>query len=546
MESSETVSFDILFVGAGPATLSCVYKLMQLSEEYNQSNKNGKKINLENRICIIEKGSSVGSHTLSGALVEESELCQLLGVSVELLPFVIGRIKQDNVCFLTSKKSIRVPFSPPSMKNKNNFVISISKFCKYISEILEKNGIPIICGESADDLILKDKRVCGIKTFKKHVENNLEDENGLTIESMVTVLGEGSNGYLTERLLQDIDLTSKIPRTYELGIKELYERVDPLSYDGNDHCYHTIGYPLIQSGDSGGGFIYSTSKYVTIGLAAHLHTKNNDFNLHKHLQSYKEHPLVKNELKGTRLVEYGAKTMPCGSFSAHNKFVTDGALLIGDCAGLVDTMRLKGVGNAIGSGVIAAKALFNALVEENYSKDVLQSYENDLIKSNFFKRFKNADGFSQAISSTMPFPALPLVGLQAILGGKLIHKLVKTVPDYKRIRKIATNNKVDECWHSSNHFEKEKSVYYSNLIHTCLIKKHISIKDYGKCEKCRLLYGAPCRSFCPAGVYLLENNKISVSSDNCIHCRTCSLKCPFLNVNWEIPSGGVGPRYLNM
>ncbi|MBD3317875.1 MAG: hypothetical protein GF344_18985 [Chitinivibrionales bacterium] len=554
-EYDEMLGCDILFVGAGPATLACVTRLIELVKDHNEKCKkigSGEVIDLEDRICVLEKGVAVGAHTLSGALIEKAELRRIVDRPVEELPFIDGEISEEKVCFLTPRKHFQLPVVPPAMKNRGNYVVSVSRLCKYFGEYLESNGVPILCGETADELIMKNACVSGVLSYPKN-GSSLDCGNGKSatrINSRVTVFGEGSLGFCTEKLIERQRLFGPIPRTFELGIKELHvrRRAEPDTF--KDSCLHTMGYPLHQSGDTGGGFIYATRKYVVVGLVAHLNTRNPDFNLHRHLRKFKEHPVVEEQLRGTEMVEYGSKILPCGGASANPQLVTDGAIIIGDAAGLVDTMRLKGLGNAITSGIIAANTLYQAMAKNDYSIDTLKAYKRDLMKNPMYKKFSSADGFSQAISAEMPFPAVPLIGLQSIFGGELIHRIVKTIPDYKRTKK--KNGKVNNAYIfdgvsiDRSRAEKEKSVYFANTAHVKNSESHISIKDAVRCTQCINAYGAPCASFCPAGVYEAVNGKVAVSAENCLHCRTCSLKCPYENVLWRLPAGGAGPKYSNM
>lgn len=556
MGSEDILNFNVIFIGAGPATLSCVTRLLQLVRQHNENLplNDSRRINLEDRICIIEKGCAIGSHAISGALIEESDLHQIISEPIDGLPFVDGRIANEKVCFLTPRKSFQLPVIPPMLKNKGNYVVSISKFCKYLGDNLIKNDIPIFCSETADELIFEDNAVAGVFSYKanpnaKHSKFDHQLKDITRLNAKITVLGEGTHGYLSEKLISRLNLNTAIPRTFELGIKELYKRLGPRPSDATDLCIQTMGYPLIQSGDTGGSFIYSTAQYVAIGLVAHLHSKNPGFNIHEAFQKFKKHPLAQSQLQHTEIIEYGSKTIPCGGVSANPQLIADGAIFLGDSAGLVDSMRLKGLGNAISSGVIAAEMLFHALKNDNYSLDTLRKYEEGVKSSYFFKRLKKADGFTQVMTSNIPFPAIPLAVLHAIFGGTLIQKLTTTKPDYMCTKKIKNSDHSSTSDNESamnSNTAKEKSVYFSHTVHSAFPDNHITIKSDNVCKKCFDIYNAPCVSFCPSGVYSSVENRLHISAENCLHCRTCSLKCPFKNINWSIPDGGTGPKYFNM
>ncbi len=333
---------------------------------------------------------------------------------------------------------------------------------------------------------------------------------------------------------------------YELGVKEIYElKSNPLQ---KGECIHTFGYPF-QKGLSGGGFIYCISeKQVVIGHIAHLCSEDPQLDPHKELQKYKLHPFINNIIKDGKPTHYGARTLPCGGYFSIPKLTSDGVMIIGDSANLVDSRKLKGLHTAIKSGMLAAEVLFEALKNNDFSASQLENYEEKLKSSWIYTDLRQSRNFTPAVAMGVPFPGGPLLAYQFLTGGSTPIGDLKIKPDYSTTKDMKTfyGNKASDPLPKADEriiVSKLTDVYFSGTSHDEKQKSHIRFIAEEKCRKCISIYNAPCTVFCPAAVYELEENKIKVNFSNCLHCKTCDLKCPFENILWNLPEGGGGPRY---
>lgn len=548
----EVIEFDIIFVGGGPASLSSAIHLTNLIQKHNEDiaggTQQGETIDIEDKIAVIEKGAYFGAHNISGALLMPGVLSELLPDHKALGCPIDAEVTRESVYYLTTQGQIKVPFTPSFLNNHGNYVISLSKFVSWLAQIAEKKQVMMLEATAAVEILYEDTKVIGIRTDDKRLQETGEYETpGYLLNAKVVVLGEGSNGTLQRSIVEKLNLNQdKAPSIYELGVKEIYElKSNPLK---KGECIHTLGYPF-RKGLSGGGFVYCMSETkVAIGLIAHLSSEDPQFDPHKELQRYKQHPLINSIIKDGTPSHYGARTLPCGGYFSIPKLTSDGVMIIGDSANLVDSQKLKGLHTAIKSGMLAAEVLFEALKANDFSADRLAQYEEKLKNSWIYSDLRKGRNFTPTVAKGVPFPGGLLLGLQMLTGGALPMGSLETKPDYSTTEDMKTfyGTKAPEPLPKIDDriiISKLTDVYFSGTEHDEKQQSHIYLKDEAVCRKCISEYQSPCTEFCPASVYELESDRIRVNFSNCLHCKTCDLKCPFENIVWNLPEGGGGPRY---
>ena len=470
-------------------------------------------------------------------------LSELLPDHKELGCPIDAEVNRESIYFLTREGKIEVPFTPSFLNNHGNYLLSLSRFTGWLSKIAEQNKVMMLEGTAAVEVLYEGNRVIGVRTDDKRLQDNGEYETpGYILNSKVVVLGEGSNGTLRRGLVEKLHLDKgRAPSIYELGVKEIYElKTNPLQ---KGECIHTFGYP-IRKGLSGGGFIYCISENkVVIGLIAHLSSEDPQLDPHKELQKYKQHPLVMNIIRDGKPTHYGARTLPCGGYFSIPSLASDGVMITGDSANLVDSRKLKGLHTAMKSGMLAAEVLFEAFRDNDFSAARLARYEERLKDSWIYSDLKKSRNFTPAVAMGIPFPGGPLLAFQILTGGATPVGDLKTKPDYsttKDMKSFYGGGEPEPLPKADDRFivSKLTDVYFSGTSHDEKQRSHILLPDGAKCRKCIEDYKAPCTLFCPAGVYELDGDKIRVNFSNCLHCKTCDLKCPFENIVWNLPEGG--------
>jgi electron-transferring-flavoprotein dehydrogenase len=548
----ETIEFDVIFVGGGPANLSSAIHLTNLIQNYNRDIDDGKlqgdQINIEDKIAVIEKGAYFGAHNISGAVLIPETLSELLPDHKERGCPIDAEVTGEALFFLTQQGKFKFPFTPQFLNNHGNYLLSLSKFTGWLSSIAEKNKVMLLEGTAAVEILYEGTRVTGVRTDDKRLLENGEYETpGYILKSKVIVLGEGSNGTLRKNITEKLRLDQgKAPSIYELGIKEIYElKGNPLK---KGECIHTLGYPF-RKRLSGGGFLYCISEtQVVIGLIAHLSSEDPQFDPHRELQKYKQHPFIYNIIRDGKPTHYGARTLPCGGYFSIPKLTSDGVMITGDSANLVDSRKLKGLHTAIKSGMLAAEVLFEAFRTNDFSAHQLSKYEEKFKNSSICSDLRKSRNFTPAVAMGVPLPGGPLVGVQILTGGATPIGNLHTKPDYSTTRDMKHfygNKSPDALPRADDRIVVSKltDVYFSGTSHDEKQRTHIRLKDESVCKRCIADYRAPCTAFCPAGVYELEEHTIRVNFSNCLHCKTCDLKCPFENIIWNLPEGGGGPKY---
>lgn len=548
----EVIDFDIVFVGGGPATLSSAIHLTNLIKKYNENIEvgkvQGKKIDIEDKIAVLEKGAYFGAHNISGAVLIPDVLSELLPNHKELGCPIEAEVNAESIYFLTKNRKFKVPFIPDFLDNHGNYLISLSKFVGWLSKIAENNNVVLLEETAAVEILYEGTKVVGVRTDDKRLQENGQYKTpGYILNSKVVILGEGSNGTLCKKVVEDLHLDQgKYPSIYEIGVKEIYEvKNNPLQ---KGECIHTFGYPF-RKGLSGGGFVYGISEnQVVIGLAIHLSSEDPQLDPHKELQKYKQHPFIYGIIKDGTPTHYGARTIPCGGYFSVPKLASDGIMIIGDSANLVDSRKLKGLHMAMKSGMLAAEVIFEAYKTDDFSANQLSMYEEKLKSSWIYSDLRKGRNFTPTIAMGISLNSGLLLGFEIISGGSTPIGNLKTKADYSTTKDLKSfyGNKLPEPLPKADDkiiINKLTDVYFSGTSHDERQKNHIYLKDEAKCKKCIAEYGASCTAFCPASVYELEGDRIRVNFSNCLHCKTCDLKCPFQNIVWNLPEGGGGPRY---
>jgi electron-transferring-flavoprotein dehydrogenase len=448
------------------------------------------------------------------------------------------------------------------MSNKGNFVASLGQVCRYLAVKAQERGVEIYPGFAVDEIIYKDGKVTGAKTKDTGIDHNghqLENfQEGTSIEAKITIFAEGTRGSLTKTLIRKFNLTQgRNEQVYSLGCKELWTVPEGNIEPGQ--IYHTMGYPL-NLDEFGGGFIYGLKdNKVAVGLVVGLDYKDPSFDTHDAFQAWKTTPFVASILKGGRLLEYGAKTLPEGGYYAIPKLYIDNALIVGDSAGLVAMPALKGVHLAIKSGILAAETAANALESNDTSEKSLQQYEKLLNASIIHKELYPVRNFRQAFARGEIIGALHFA-TQLISGGAGFFGRLKSHPDYQTTQKLNEFKKKPFKDRFKGKlefdkvltFDKATDVYYSGVYHDEQQLVHLRINDEENFKTVNIeQYGAPEQFFCSSEVYELHTSKtgekeLRIHAENCMHCKTCDIKSPGKGITWLIPNGGNGPDFQNM
>ena len=569
-EEREIMEVDVLFVGGGVASLSGALHLSNLIKKNNEKidrGENGKRME-EVMIAILEKGPYPGSHGISGAVMDPGVLRELVPDFLERDAPLEGEVKKEAVYYLTRNAKFKIPFmasiSFSPLNNHGNYVVSMSRLNEWLAGLVEENGVDIFPGFAGTEVLYDEDRVIGVRTGDKGIAadgtKKPNFEPGIDLHAKVTVFGEGSRGSLTKTLIKRFNLDKgKNPPAFEVGVKEVWEIPEGRIRAGE--IFHTMGYPLKRD-TFGGGFIYGMkNNMVCLGQLTSLDYRDPFMDPHREFQKLKLHPMVKDLLKDGKLTQYGAKTAPAGGFFSVPKLTFPGGLIIGDGAQLFNTQRIKGIHIAMRSGMLAAEAVFESLLQDDFSESRLESYRNAFMNSKEVNDLYKVRNFHQSLEKGF-FRGMFMAGIQWVLGGSIFRSRLHSISDHLHLKKVkklygtdspSDKKKGDIKYDGELTFDKETDVYYSGATHEEDQPAHLKVLDLDICyNKCTEEFQNPCVRFCPANVYEMERDgdtgepHLKLNFSNCVHCKTCDVKDPYENILWVPPEGGGGPKYSMM
>lgn len=545
-QDREVMKYDVVIVGAGPAGLSCALKLKQLASAAEK----------EIDICIIEKGSEVGAHLLSGAVLEPRSLNELIPDWQEKGAPLETEVTKDKFMFLTENRALTFP-TPPQMKNHGNYIISLSSFGKWLAELVEDAGVEIYPGFSASEILLDDKgAVIGIATGDMGVDREgnktPQYEPGIEIHARQTVLAEGCHGSLTKEIIEKFNLRkNSSPQTYGLGVKEVWEIEKDRHVPG--FVMHTIGWPM-DSKTYGGSWMYHYGdNLVSVGFVVGLDYQNPYLSPFHEMQRFKLHPAIRPYFENGKRISYGARALVEGGYQSIPELTFPGGILIGDTAGFLNVPKIKGNHTAMKSGMVAAEALFEMLIvdEKHDSGYSLSAYPEKLRKSWLWKELYRERNIRPGFHMGL-WPGLIHAAFQTY-GGWVLPYTLKHHADHNQLKKASESREIE--YPSPDHkitFDRTESVYLSNTYHEENQPVHLKLKDpHIPVSQNLPEYAEPAQRYCPAAVYEIvkDNNgkdKFQINAQNCVHCKTCDIKDPAQNILWTVPQGGGGPRYSGM
>lgn len=549
--SSNVISTDVLIVGGGPAGLSMAIDLA------NRLKQKGE----EKKIMLIEKGSEIGSHILSGAVIRPKVFKALLSTEeFEGLPFD-SEVGEDVVMKLSTGGAVRLPFHPPYMSNEGNYIASLGQVCKYLATVAETKGVEIYAGFAVDEIVYENGKVVGVKTKDTGVDHHgtkqKNYQEGTVVKAKITILAEGTRGSLAKKVIDRYGLQGKNPQIYSLGVKEIWSV--PEGNIAAGAVYHTFGYPLNDKEEFGGGFIYGLSQNrVAIGLVVGLDYPDPSFDIHAAMQIWKTHPEVSKFLEGGTILEFGAKTLPEGGWYSIPKYYSDNLMILGDSAGFLSTPRLKGIHLAVRSGICAAEAAEAALLKGDTSEKALSKYETLVNDSFIYKELYPTRNMRAVMQDGMVLGGLKM-GIQLLTGGACL-MVPEVEADFDTTQAASKFHGIPFAqrfagkltFDKKRTFDKVTSVYQSKAMHDEVQPIHLVVNDPDLFQAVNIeQYGLPEAAFCPAEVYELHVNKegkksLRLHAENCVHCKTCDIKSPNGGITWTVPYGGDGPEYTYM
>ncbi len=546
------MEFDVVIVGAGPAGLSAAIRLRQLAAEKDQ----------DLMVCVVEKGSEVGAHILSGAVFEPTALNELIPDWQEKNAPLLTKVSEDNIyLFRGQNKSIKIPnlFAPKTMHNDGNYIVSLGNVCRWLAEQAEALGVEIFPGFAASEVLYNDDgSVKGIATGDMGIGRDGEKKDGympgMELHAKYTLFAEGCRGHLGKELIAKFKLDKgKEPQHYGIGIKELWKV--PAEQHKQGLVVHTAGWPLSESGSAGGGFLYHIEdEQVVVGLITDLSYSNPHVSPFDEFQRYKHQSAIKQYLEGGERISYGARAITKGGLQSQPKMSFPGGLLIGDDAGTLNFAKIKGSHTAMKSGMIAAETVISAMASERANDDLLE-YADNYKKSWAWKELHAQRNFGPAQHKwgNLLGSAYAFIDLN-IFNGKLPWTLSDPEPDYAQLKPASECKKINYPKPDGKlSFDKLSSVFVSNTNHEEDQPVHLQLKDPSIPIEVNLeKYDEPAQRYCPAGVYEIvrdddgNNPKFVINAQNCVHCKTCDIKDPSQNIHWVTPEGTGGPNYPNM
>jgi len=541
----DVMEYDVLIVGAGPSGLSCAIKLKQLAQAQNK----------ELSVCVIEKGSEVGAHLMSGAVLEPRALEELFPNWRDLEAPLKVSVTKDHFIFMTKTRAWRLP-TPPPMNNHGNYIISLGYFGKWLAGQAEALGVEIYPGFAAAELLSDETgHITGVATGDVGIGKNGEPTDrfarGVELKAKQTVFAEGCRGSLTKILFERFHLRKDIdPQTFGLGIKEIWE-IDPTKHQ-EGFVQHTIGWPM-DTATYGGSWLYHwENNLVSIGFVVGLDYENPYLSPFEEFQRFKQHPLIRNLLQGGKRISYGARALSEGGYQSIPRLTFPGGLLIGDAAGFLNVPKIKGNHTAMKSGIVAAEALFDHITQGNASPEVID-YRARLEKSWLWKELfcvRNIrPSFRWGLWVGLFYSAMDTILFRGrapwTFGNHADNKQTKPATDFEKIAYPKPDGVIS--------FDRLTSVFLSNTNHEEDQPAHLKLRNPAVAIDVNLdLYDSPESRYCPAAVYEIvrdadgKNPRLQINAQNCVHCKTCDIKDPTQNIDWCVPEGGGGPNYQGM
>ncbi|MFN7963167.1 MAG: electron transfer flavoprotein-ubiquinone oxidoreductase [Thermoanaerobaculia bacterium] len=555
----DTLDLDVVFVGAGPAGLAGAYHLSRLISEHNRQHKDKA---LEVSIAVLEKGKEVGSHLLSGAVVDPRSLKELFPDSWQEAPFE-APVPHEKLLWLTSSGSFSLPIPPP-LNNHGKYVASLGRLCKWLGGKVESAGVDLFTEFPASEVLLEGERVVGVRTgdrgLGKDGQPKANFEPGVDIKTRCVVLAEGVRGTLAKQLEGRLGLTQgKNPQIYALGIKEIWQL--PAGRLAPGEVIHTMNWPLGFS-NFGGGFIYGMKEdQAIVGLVVGLDYENPHLDPHAEHQRFKTHPWLRKLLAGGSLVAYGAKALPEGGWFSMPRLSGDGFLITGDSGGFLNSQRLKGVHLAIKSGMLAAETVFEGLLADDLGPTALARYREKVEASWVKEELWGVRNFHQAFDRGL-LGGLVQGAAGLLTGGRGwgFKNRLGTHPGHERMVALdsAAGRSLEPpapvAFDRQLTFDKLTDVYHSGAAHHEDQPVHLLVADTSICvDRCAREFANPCQRFCPANVYEMvdepsapSGRRLQINASNCVHCKTCDILDPYAQITWVPPEGGGGPSYGRM
>jgi len=544
------MEFDVVVVGAGPAGLSAAIKLQQLAAESNT----------EISVCVVEKGSEVGAHILSGAVFETSALDELLPDWKDMYSPLNTSVTEDVFYFYTSDNgAVKLPsfLLPPPVHNHGNYIVSMGNVCRWLAEQAENLGVEVYPGFAAAEVLFhEDGSVKGIATgdMGLNAEGEPKDghEQGMELHARYTLFAEGCRGHLGKELIAHFGLDEgKDPQHYGIGIKEVWQ-IDPELHE-EGKVIHGIGWPLSESGSSGGAFMYhAENNEVYIGLITDLNYSNPHLSPFEEFQRWKTHPKTKPYLEGATRLAYGARALAKGGLNSLPKMSFPGGLLIGCDAGTLNAVKIKGNHTAMKSGILAAEEIMAAMATEAPAAD-LTGFETRVSQSWLGKELKSTRNFAGYMHTFGAFLGAAAVWVdQTVMRGNMPFTLRDKKPDHACLKPAAEAKPIDYPKPDNViTFDRLSSVFLSNTNHEEDQPCHLQLIDASVPIQVNLpTYAEPAQRYCPAGVYEVlddgDGPRFQINAQNCVHCKTCDIKDPSQNIRWVAPEGFGGPNYPNM